>query len=1026
MLLQKVLMPDVNTCTEETIFYRADSQRVRMTKDKTLVFKEESIVTFDTYFNGFSTSKWKSYTVLDNLWLNITIKGSFCVELKYAYKTFGEIIHSTVATDTFCCEDNQSFSLNYPEIKDKGIYYFSLTALTDKCELLDAEYFTNISSDEVNRVKIAIDICTFKREAFVENNIKILNDQLINNSLSLLCDNLHVFISDNGQSLNVDKLSSDSIHLYPNKNLGGAGGFGRSMIEILNVQDSLSFTHIIMMDDDITIEPQSLERLFAFLKLLKPQYKQAFIGGAMLRLDKRYIQSEVADFWELSKHHPVKYNYDLRFLNMVLKNEIEDSINHFGWWFSCMPIETISYQNLPLPIFIKRDDVEYGLRNCNKFITLNGICVWHEPFENKRTPYLEYYYVRNTCIINSIHRRSFDRKKAKKYLWRMVRECIMRYRYDDAELQMYGMADFLKGIDWLKVQDGESLNAQIMKMAPAKYPIEDINCDFTHGLYERNLEYKERRLKKLFRYVTLNGWLLPSKGTIIVPAVNPSSASLFRKKRVINYEEASNTGFVTYKSYKKAINTWRRYRKVCKMINKSYELVRNEYLSRFDELTSIEFWQQYLFSDQQRQPASTEERAKSDNIRSRFTKVRQIKSFVKYICYLGFRSLQRVLLWWLPIKKNRVMLYVHNRKGFVCNPKYIAQDLKAKHSDELELIWVSMYPESCQQVRDYGIQVVKYNSFEHFCCQITSKVLITNDALPPKFMKRYRQTVINTWHAGMNYKKIGFDSLLPQPKFERHIFNLKNKQPDIYLSGSRFFTEDTSKSFGFNPNIFMPTGLPRNDLLINGYCQTNEMIREKYVIKPDTKIALYAPTFRSNYMAESHGLDFFSLKRHLEESFGGKWVIFYRGHYFVKKIAKVTGAIDVSFYHDMQELMCAADLLISDYSSCMWDFSFTRRPCFVYAPDVNEYINNDRDLALPLSEWPYPIASSNSELKDNLSKFDLTDYQKRVDDHHMRMGSYETSNSSAIIGDLIYSIIRKGKRKAIKAYWKDQKRESVK
>jgi galactofuranosylgalactofuranosylrhamnosyl-N-acetylglucosaminyl-diphospho-decaprenol beta-1,5/1,6-galactofuranosyltransferase len=115
-----------------------------------------------------------------------------------------------------------------------------------------------VAQEKVRDVKIGIAICTFKREPFIEKNLRILNEAILKNPESPLYGHLEVFVADNGQTLDRERLSSDKIHINPNRNLGGAGGFTRDLIEIMTHNDELHVTHALLMDDDIVIEPESL------------------------------------------------------------------------------------------------------------------------------------------------------------------------------------------------------------------------------------------------------------------------------------------------------------------------------------------------------------------------------------------------------------------------------------------------------------------------------------------------------------------------------------------------------------------------------------------------------------------------------------------------------------------------------------------------------------------------------------------------------------------------------------------------
>ena len=187
-----------------------------------------------------------------------------------------------------------------------------------------------------------------------------------------LYDHVEVFVADNGRTLAVEELQTPQVHIYPNRNVGGAGGFTRDLIEMMQNNDIYRITHVLLMDDDIVIEPEALVKTYMLLSLLKEEYLDTFVGGAMLRLDRQYIQVESGAVWNAGHLDPLKMNLDLRQCEACLYNETEEFSEYNAWWYCCFPIDIVTPENLPLPIFIRGDDLEYGLRNMKHLILMNG------------------------------------------------------------------------------------------------------------------------------------------------------------------------------------------------------------------------------------------------------------------------------------------------------------------------------------------------------------------------------------------------------------------------------------------------------------------------------------------------------------------------------------------------------------------------------------------------------------------------------------------------------------------------------
>lgn len=368
-------------------------------------------------------------------------------------------------------------------------------------------------------------------------------------------------------------------------------------------------------------------------------------------------------------------------------------------------------------------------------------------------------------------------------------------------------------------------------------------------------------------------------------------------------------------------------------------------------------------------------------------RMQRMRDAAYYAKVQALRFLQKALFF-LPVKKDRILFYISNRRGFCCNLKYLA--LEVKKQSGAECIWVTEHPESCREAEEAGFKVVRARSLRHMLLQLTSGAVAVNDGFHEWVPLRRRQVTLNTWHAAMNYKRIGPRFVQYRNSWHRRIHALRNVQPMLYASGSRYFTQDTAYSFGFDEKVFYPTGSPRNDVLFGERTALRQKVCSRYHLDEGTKLALYAPTFRKGEREDCFGLDFAALRQSLQARFGGEWRILYRRHYFVRGNAEtMPGVTDVSDYDDMNELLAAADVLISDYSSCLWDYTITGRPAFVYAPDLKAYHEADRDFSYPVEKWPYPLAQTPAELDACIRRFDEACYRERVKSHQLAGGMYD-------------------------------------
>lgn len=602
MELQRILFPRDGKCTEKELYFRTEENTEIVEESKRILLKKGEKILFDTYFNSFSVSKWKKYTVIDDVFLKIKLAGNLKVRLLCGEIIDGKTKETVISEKTVVAGSMKNFEFDFENFSNLResiyIYTFEIEALSDNSRVAGGAYCSRFPYENLHHVKVGINICTYKREEYIEKNIKKLNEEILNNTESPAFGHLEVFIADNGQSLEKDRLQTDKIHIYPNRNLGGAGGFTRNLIEIFSNRNKSDITHVLFMDDDVVIEPEAVIRTYMLLSLIRKEYEDSFIGGAMLRLDKPYIQTESGARWNEGELEALKSNLDMRMRENCLYNEQEEDAEYNAWWFCCLPMSIVRADNLPLPIFIRYDDVEYGLRNMKNLILLNGICVWHEPFENKYSSYLEYYTARNQLIDNAFHCREKRIKDIERgILSRCVQE-IMFYRYKNVELYLQGVLDFLKGPAWLMEQNAEELHKKVTAAGYKAQPIEMIRekkgfC-FKQNEYETNCRLVDTKYEKIKRYLTFNGLFLPSDGESCVPMPRVRTVQCYRKKRVLHYDEMNHTGFMTEKSAGLSIKYIGKMLLVMLQIAFQYKKIQAEYCTKGMELRTLEVWKCFL------------------------------------------------------------------------------------------------------------------------------------------------------------------------------------------------------------------------------------------------------------------------------------------------------------------------------------------------------------------------------------------------------------------------------------------------
>ena len=351
-----------------------------------------------------------------------------------------------------------------------------------------------------------------------------------------------------------------------------------------------------------------------------------------------------------------------------------------------------------------------------------------------------------------------------------------------------------------------------------------------------------------------------------------------------------------------------------------------------------------------------------------------------------------------PLQKNKILLWSDNFKSFGCSPKYIALYLAKQFPGKYDLVWVLEQDRPIPQGLPEGIRVVRYFSMEYLKELSTAKVVICNSRMGKAhyFRKRKGQYYIQTWHSSLRLKKIEGDAPGLGEAYTQQA-KIDSKNIDLLLSGCRFSSDIFRRAFWYDGEIF-EHGTPRCD----GFFGSNQAVRQKvfdfYGIPQNKKLALYAPTFRKDKKASLYGMDFAMLGQALGED----WVMGCRLHPNIAADLTVDNAIAMSKYPDMQELLAACDLLITDYSSSMFDMAVAGKQCALYLPDLKQYTAGERGLYFDIRSLPFPKGENMEEFCRCLKEFD--GYQARCAAFLKEIGSFEDGNAAAAVAKRIEEI----------------------
>lgn len=353
----------------------------------------------------------------------------------------------------------------------------------------------------------------------------------------------------------------------------------------------------------------------------------------------------------------------------------------------------------------------------------------------------------------------------------------------------------------------------------------------------------------------------------------------------------------------------------------------------------------------------------------------------------------------LPLKKNKIFFLGYYGSQYGCNPKYLCEYIIKNHP-EWDIVWGFTQPE---RHKIFGIRKVRYLSLHFFYELCTSQVLIANYRMPTFYKRRSKQLYIQTWHSSLRLKAIEADAVESMPSNYIRMAKHDSQQICILLSGCPKSTDIFQKAFWYN-GLIAHTGTPRIDLLMHPDENRNLRIRYAIGLDEDCHIVLYAPTFRENHSLDVYDLDINKLCQCLEQKWGGKWKVMLRLHPHMLATpleGPLKNCLDVTKYDDIQELLCISDIIVTDYSSLVFDFAFTRRPCFLYVPDMEEYLKTERHLYFNLDELPFPLIRSNDQLSEVFQKFDEHEYHDAIDIFMNQIGTFETGHACENVYNLM-------------------------
>lgn len=566
--------------------YFRKSDRVLFFREKKeiLLGKYESCA-FDTYFNGFMLEAWSDKAKIDSLILSLIGQGKF--RLRVCLNRFSIASRILLEKNVNLSQNGILIDISSALRWKDGMVFFDIVSLEENAIFQGGSYVTKTSP--VNDVKLGLIITHFNRKQYVLPAIDRVNSEIANSSVYK--DKIKLIVVDNSSNITEEEACGASV--IANKNLGGSGGFARGLLHLM---DDKTFTHCLFMDDDASCEIEAILRSYHLLQYVSEE--KFAISGALLREDAPSILHEKGAKFSNAVHDGLKRGMNvIHQYDVIASQLIDKNANYGAWWFFAFKISDVEFY--PFPFFVRGDDILFGILNKFNVFTLNGIACWGEDFWVKENPLTRYLGLRGTLVcsmlVDNLSRLDMLKVYAKLFI-----PSLFSYNYGSAEAILISAEDVMEKGPELFVGDMSATSVREKlsnfvnqeKMSPLRR--EKIQPEF--------VIINEGRWRKIFRFLTLNGFLLPHfliKDSTVFQHKHfrASFREIFRYKKIYYEYEADHVGYVATHDKKRFFSLLWRFTKSLVVYGLKYKKVRQEYRDRMPEMTSLEFWRKVYDDD---------------------------------------------------------------------------------------------------------------------------------------------------------------------------------------------------------------------------------------------------------------------------------------------------------------------------------------------------------------------------------------------------------------------------------------------
>ena len=409
-------------------------------------------VSFGTYFNGFAASYWRMWSIVETVLLSVRVTGSATI-IVYRSTADGRSQRVDSASTETDPTGHFEFALPLKPFGDGGWYWFDIFAGSQGAILEEASWDAYVPTERARQGTATVGLTVIRPDT----SVPLLGQLAADADVMAVLDEVLVIdqgterVRDEADLPRIEEQMGGKLRIIEQGNIGGSGGFARAQYETLTAGVS---DYVLLLDDDIVAEPECVVRAITFGDLAR---RPTIVGAHMFSLYSRsqlHSFGERINWWRFwwGAAPGVRTQYDLAARNLRstpwLHRRVDVDFN--GWWMCLIPREVLEEIGLSLPLFIKWDDAEFGVRASTAgfpTVSMPGVGVWHVPWTDKNDAldWQAYFHQRNRTVAALLHSPyGLGGRLVQESFNHQVKH-LLAMQYSTAELRLLAIEDVLQG-----------------------------------------------------------------------------------------------------------------------------------------------------------------------------------------------------------------------------------------------------------------------------------------------------------------------------------------------------------------------------------------------------------------------------------------------------------------------------------------------------------------------------------------------------------------------------------------------------